>query len=543
MTRVHFSSRSIQSLAFLLMISAAPSTASAASFSNQRVTRSAPPASGCTTPEAADSFLTSEQRVYLWFNAAVTTDDQLSNQWIQPNGQVAASGQWGRVSGSYCFIGASLYIGGLPSSAMGRWEARVSNNGVFLFSVYFVMRDGGPAVVVSSGAAQKPVDVRDYDGTYSGVLGTGSVAYTTLFRDNEDGGAAAGCNGEGCGRHPAVDIPVSWDTRVHAFADGVIATEDLAGSAQNLQGGYNSGWGGLVVIRHDSIPGTNEAVYSIYAHLNRFEPGLYLGKPVKKNDLVGYSGGTGAWAGRSTGNHLHFQLNRRTQNSAGPSSSGSATISVPWFPSLVDLNQRDGDDRVDQYTYNPIRFIQNVGALAPSLNRVAPTSVPIGVAASLTLDGANFDAQGAKVVVVTPSGAFVGYAAVVTRSASEILAQVVLNNSGDYLVGVRNSDGRVSSYARVTAGNGAPTDLDDQARQDMTRRASQDPRFGAADVSTFGKVRNWTSEFEIRWMSFAVSGGRFTWFSQATDKAAHSNRYVCFRDPDSGNWTNWEPVR
>lgn len=226
------------------------------------------------TPDAADSFLTSDQWIYLWFTAAVNADEQLSNQWIQPNGQVAASGQWGRVSGNYCFTGASLYVGSLPSSALGQWEARVYNDGVFLCSVYFLVRDGGPAVVVASGATQKPVDVRDYDGLYAGVPGTGSVGYTTLFRDNEDGGVASGCNGEGCGRHPAVDIPVSWDTPVHAFADGVIATEDLAGSAQNLQGGYNSGWGGLVVIRHDSLPGTTEAVYSVYAHLNRFAPGV-----------------------------------------------------------------------------------------------------------------------------------------------------------------------------------------------------------------------------------------------------------------------------
>jgi hypothetical protein len=325
MTRVH-PSCFVQSLAVLLMIPAAASTASAASFSNQRVTRAAPPASGCVTPEAADSLLTSDQWVYLWFTAAVSTDDQLSNQWVQPNGQVAASGQWGRVSGNYCFTGASLYVVSLPSSALGQWEARVYNNGVFLFSVYFLIRDGGPSIVVASRAAQKPVDVRDYDGTYTGVPGTGSVGYTTLFRDNEDAGAASGCNGEGCERHPAVDIPVSWDTPVHAFADGVIATEALAGSAQNLQGGYNSGWGGLVVIRHDSLPGTTEPVYSVCAHLNRFASGLYLGKAIKKDDLIGYSGGTGAWAGRSSGNHLHFQLNRLTQNSTGPSSSGSATI-------------------------------------------------------------------------------------------------------------------------------------------------------------------------------------------------------------------------
>ena len=110
-------------LALLLMASSLSQLAEAASYSNQRVTGAAPPASGCTTPTAADSFLTSDQLVYLWFTATVNSDDQLSNQWIQPNGQVAASGQWGRVSGSYCFTGASLNIGSLPSSALGQWAA------------------------------------------------------------------------------------------------------------------------------------------------------------------------------------------------------------------------------------------------------------------------------------------------------------------------------------------------------------------------------------------------------------------------------------
>lgn len=60
------------------MVSAVAGTGSAASVSNQRVTRSAPPASGCVTPDAADSFLTSDQWIYLWFTAAVNADDQLS---------------------------------------------------------------------------------------------------------------------------------------------------------------------------------------------------------------------------------------------------------------------------------------------------------------------------------------------------------------------------------------------------------------------------------------------------------------------------------
>ncbi len=151
MSNAHFRSYVFLPVVALLMMSALSQVAEAASYSSQRVTTSAPPTTGCTTPDAADSFLTSDQRVYLWFTATVNNDDQISNQWIQPNGQVGASGQWGRVSGSYCFTGASLNIGTLPSSALGQWEARVYNNGAFLFSVYFLVRDGGPAVVVSTG--------------------------------------------------------------------------------------------------------------------------------------------------------------------------------------------------------------------------------------------------------------------------------------------------------------------------------------------------------------------------------------------------------
>ena len=38
--------------------------------------------------------------------------------------------------------------------------------------------------------------MRQYDGTYNGVSGTGSIGYSVLYRDNEDNGTKSGCNGE-----------------------------------------------------------------------------------------------------------------------------------------------------------------------------------------------------------------------------------------------------------------------------------------------------------------------------------------------------------
>src|SRR5215211_1482868 len=68
-----------------------------------------------------------------------------------------------------------------------------------------------PRSLDPTGMAKPIADLRDYNGTYAGAKGTGSIGYEggTLYRDNEDLGAASGCEGEGCGRHPGVDMPVN----------------------------------------------------------------------------------------------------------------------------------------------------------------------------------------------------------------------------------------------------------------------------------------------------------------------------------------------
>jgi murein DD-endopeptidase MepM/ murein hydrolase activator NlpD len=187
----------------------------------------------------------------------------------------------------------------------------------------------------------KPVaNLRDYNGTYFGASGTGGVGYTTLYRDNEDSGAASGCNGEGCGRHPGVDIPVGSGTAVFASLGGTVVRSESNGCA-------GTGWGGLIVIRSTNPWNSNETLYFTYAHLKtRY---YSVGQWVNTGTQIGLSGGNpnlDTCPGNSTNSHLHFQIDKDDGNDS------------PYFPATTtELNQRDTDFRVTAKTYNPVVFV------------------------------------------------------------------------------------------------------------------------------------------------------------------------------------------
>lgn len=86
-------------------------------------------------------------------------------------------------------------------------------------------------------------------------------------------------------RHNGIDIPAARGTPIHATADGIV------GRAQRL-GGY----GNYVEIEHGN------AIQTRYGHMSSFI--VRPGQQVKKGEVVGYVGSTG----RSTGNHLHYEV-------------------------------------------------------------------------------------------------------------------------------------------------------------------------------------------------------------------------------------------
>lgn len=144
-------------------------------FSNQEVTTTAPPASGCSTPPALTSFLTTDGTVYLYFNATVSGSDHITADWLAPNGDVLPANDWGTLAaGSYCFVGAALDISNPKPGHFGAWQARVYDNGTQLFAVPFTISAAGPSPGSSSAlqflsvAPCRILDTRNANGTFGG---------------------------------------------------------------------------------------------------------------------------------------------------------------------------------------------------------------------------------------------------------------------------------------------------------------------------------------------------------------------------------------
>ncbi|ETD73141.1 hypothetical protein V757_00255 [Pelistega indica] len=90
--------------------------------------------------------------------------------------------------------------------------------------------------------------------------------------------------------HQGVDYSVPIGTPVHAAQSGTI-----------VYLGWMSGYGNLVVIKHDNVYST------VYGHLNSFTKGLKVGSKVEKGQVFAKSGNTG----QSTGPHLHYEIRAR----------------------------------------------------------------------------------------------------------------------------------------------------------------------------------------------------------------------------------------
>jgi len=87
--------------------------------------------------------------------------------------------------------------------------------------------------------------------------------------------------------HKGTDFAAPRGTPIYAGGSGVIE-----------KAGPNGSFGNYVLIRHSDVWST------AYAHMHNFAEGIRHGTRVSQGDVIGYVGTTG----RSTGNHLHYEV-------------------------------------------------------------------------------------------------------------------------------------------------------------------------------------------------------------------------------------------
>lgn len=135
------------------------------------------------------------------------------------------------------------------------------------------------------------VDPKIEEGESSGSVryaGTSSTVSSSYYQTPIPGAVVT----QGLHGYNAIDLGAPYGTPIYAAATGKVIT--------SKQDGWNGGYGSMIVISHTN--GTQ----TLYSHMSTNS--VYAGQQVDAGELIGYVGSTG----RSTGNHLHFEVRGAT---------------------------------------------------------------------------------------------------------------------------------------------------------------------------------------------------------------------------------------
>src|SRR5262245_27941635 len=90
-----------------------------------------------------------------------------------------------------------------------------------------------------------------------------------------------------------------------------------------------------------------------------------------------------------------------------------------------------------------------------------------------------------------------------------------------------------------TATSAPRTPQDHQAHRDMLQQAAAVGRLGAPVPESFGTWLAWDPQWELRWLSFQVSGRPAVYLYHITYKPDPKQRYTIYWDPDRRTWQQW----
>lgn len=137
--------------------------------------------------------------------------------------------------------------------------------------------------------------------------------------------------------------------------------------------------GNYVVIKHDNVPDPADmtkttTLYSCYLHLTEYS--VVVGQLVSEGDVIGKCGNTGNVSG-STGEHLHFQIDRKEApfHPYWPFSFTEAKAANLGFFEAV--NKGLGIENARKYTINPLVYLDQVENGEVSTTSTASASVTV----------------------------------------------------------------------------------------------------------------------------------------------------------------------
>ncbi len=176
--------------------------------------------------------------------------------------------------------------------------------------------------------------------------------------------------------HEGLDIkPVARDSHGEPRDEVTAAMDGVVRNISSRPG--ESNYGRYIVIEH---PGVSPAVYTLYAHLARIEPGLFEGMSVKRGQAIGTMGHS------SNGNiprdraHLHFEIGLRLTDSFGSwyawKKYTSPNVQGPW--NGMNLMGLDPKEFLEQWRRRRVdNFDQYFAGMNSAVRlRVATSRVP-----------------------------------------------------------------------------------------------------------------------------------------------------------------------
>jgi len=96
------------------------------------------------------------------------------------------------------------------------------------------------------------------------------------------------------GVHLGIDVGSSFGAEVRAVRDGIVVDKSPDGK--------RAGYGNTIIIEHP------DKALSLYAHLDRFGPGISEGMPIAAGTVVGFVGKTQLPKTSPMQEHLHFEI-------------------------------------------------------------------------------------------------------------------------------------------------------------------------------------------------------------------------------------------